>query len=307
MELMSQRKVWVDYAYIVVGVLILAAAINMVYVPFDMVTGGVTGLAIVIKFITQDVIEGGIPLWLTNIVVNVPLFMAAIMIKGKNFGFRSLFSTLFLSVCLYITQWLPVLTEDLLLGSIFGGVMAGAGLGLVFSAFSTTGGTDLGASIIQQFIKHVSVAQIMLVLDWVIIALGAYVFGMEKTLYAIISVFICARIIDAFLDGLHFSKAAFIISDHSKSIAQNIMEGIDRGVTGLSGEGMYSSLQKNVLLCVVSKREIVDVKEIVRLTDPRAFIIVTDVREVLGEGFKEYSHVEDKVASKKLGKGKRRQ
>lgn len=302
MELITSRKVWVDYMYIMVGVLLLAAAINMVYVPFDLVTGGVTGLAIVIKFVTQDMISGGIPLWLTNIVVNVPLFLAAIVIKGKNFGFRSLFSTLFLSISLYITQWLPVLTEDLLLGSIFGGVMAGAGLGLVFSAFSTTGGTDLGASLIQQFLKHISVARIMLVLDWVIIVLGAYVFGVEKSLYAIISVFISAKIIDAFLDGLHFSKAAFIISDHSKDIASNIMEELDRGVTGLSGEGMYSSLQKNVLLCVVSKREIVKVKEIVKMTDSKAFIIVTDVREVLGEGFKEYAHVEEKSEIEKVNK-----
>ncbi len=290
MDFVSQRKVWVDYIYIIVGVLLLAAAINMVYAPFEMVMGGVTGLAIVIQSITKNLIDGGIPLWLSNIVINVPLFLAAIVIKGRNFGARSLFSTIFLSICLYVTQWLPILTEDMLLGSIYGGVMAGAGLGLVFSAFSTTGGTDLGASIIQHFFRHVSVARIMLILDWFIIAVGAYVFGVEKSLYAIISVFITARIIDAFLDGLHFSKAAFIISDHSNGIAKSVLEELSRGVTGLAGEGMYSSNQKNVLLCVVSKREIVKLKEIVRQCDSKAFIIVTDVREVFGEGFKEYAH-----------------
>lgn len=290
MEFVSQRKVWVDYLYIIVGVFLLAASINMVYAPFELVMGGVTGLAIVIQYVTRGVIDGGVPLWLSNMVINVPLFLAALMIKGKNFGARSLFSTLFLSLALYITQWLPVLTDDMLLGTIFGGVMAGAGLGLVFSAFSTTGGTDLAASLLQHVFRHVSIARIMLILDWFIIAIGAYVFGVEKSLYAIISVFISARIIDAFLDGLHFSKAAFIISDHSNVIAKNVIDELERGVTGLAGEGMYSSMQKNVLLCVVSKREIVKLKEIVRQCDTKAFVIVTDVREVFGEGFKEYAH-----------------
>lgn len=290
MDFVSQRKVWVDYLYIIGGVLLLAASINMVYAPFELVMGGVTGLAIVIQSVTKGLIDGGIPLWLSNMIINVPLFLLAVVIKGRNFGARSLFSTIFLSISLYVTQWLPMLTQDMLLGTIFGGVMAGAGLGLVFSAFSTTGGTDLGASIIQHFFRHVSVARIMLILDWFIIAIGAYVFGVEKSLYAIISVFITARIIDAFLDGLHFSKAAFIISDHSKGIAKSVMAELDRGVTGLAGEGMYSSRQKNVLLCVVSKREIVQLKEIVRQCDSKAFIIVTDVREVFGEGFKEDAH-----------------
>lgn len=293
MELMKSRKVWIDYLLIIVGITILALAINMVFAPLEMVMGGVTGLAIVIKAVTGGWIDGGIPLWLTNIIVNVPLFLIAILIKGKNFGVRSLFSTFFLSFALYATSWVPTLTTDYLLASIYGGVIAGVGLGMVFSAFSTTGGTDLAASIIQHFIKHVTVARIMLVLDGVIIALGALVFGVEISLFAIISVFITAQVIDAILDGLHFSKAAFIISDHSNMIAENIHTELDRGVTGLAGEGMYSSLQKNVLLCVVSKREIVRLKEIVKQSDRRAFIIVTDVREVLGEGFKEYEHHED--------------
>lgn len=293
MELMKSRKVWVDYLLIILGITLLSLAINMVFAPLEMVMGGVTGLAIIIKAVTGGWLDGGVPLWLTNIIVNVPLFLVAILIKGKNFGVRSLFSTFFLSFALYATAWVPRLTDDYLLGSIYGGVIAGVGLGLVFSAFSTTGGTDLAASLIQHFVKHVSVARIMLVLDGVIIAGGAIVFGVEVSLFAIISVFITAQVIDAILDGLHFSKAAFIISDYSNMIANNIHSELDRGVTGLAGEGMYSSLQKNVLLCVVSKREIVKLKEIVKQSDRSAFIIVTDVREVLGEGFKEYEHHED--------------
>lgn len=288
MELKSSRPMWLDIVYIMVGVTVLAMAINMVFDPLEMVLGGVTGLAIIIKAATEGVIEGGIPLWLTNIVINIPLFILAMIIKGRDFGARSLFATLYLSVALYITGDLPTLTHDPLLGSIYGGVLGGFGLGLVFSAFSTTGGTDLAASLIQKVIRHISVARIMLFLDGIIIFGGVFIFGMEATLYAVISVFITAKVIDAILDGLHFSKAAFIITDHARHIADDVMAELDRGVTGLHGMGMYTKAEKNVLFCVVSKREIVKLKELAARRDPKAFVIVTDVREVLGEGFREY-------------------
>jgi len=288
MGIISTRPKWLDFLYIIVGVSILAVAISMVFDPLEMVLGGVTGVAIILKAITMEMISGGVPLWLSNIAMNVPLFVLAIFMKGKGFGARSLFATAYLSIALYFTQNLPMLTKDLLLGSIFGGVMAGVGLGLVFSAFSTTGGTDLAASLIQHAMKHVSVARIMMVLDAAIIFCGVFIFGVEATLYAVISVFITARVIDAILDGLHFSKAAFIISEKDDAIAKKIMNKLDRGVTGLKGTGMYTNMAKNVLFCVVSKREIVQLKEIVKQEDESAFIIVTDVREVLGEGFKEY-------------------
>lgn len=294
MELMKTRKAWVDYLYIVIGCLLVAISYNIVYEPMEMVVGGVTGLGVVIKSLTGYLIDGGVPLWLTNIVINIPLFVMAIFVKGKDFGGRSLFATFTLSVALYATQGLPVLTDQLLLGSVFGAVIAGAGLGMVFSAFSTTGGTDLAASLLQHIFKHISVARLMMALDGMIIIFAVFVFGIEKSLYAIISAYVTAKVIDAILDGLHFSKLAFIISDHYKEIADTVIGELDRGITGLSGEGMYTSNTKNVLFCVVSKREIVQVKEMVRQIDKNAFIIVTDVREVLGEGFKEYAHEEAK-------------
>lgn len=302
MEMVRTRKIWIDYVYIVVGCILIAISYNVVYEPMEMVVGGVTGLAIVIKSVTGFLIEGGIPLWLTNIVINIPLFILAIVVKGKDFGGRSLFATVILSLALYVTEGMPVLTTDLLLGSIFGAVISGVGLGLVFSAFSTTGGTDLAASLIQQLFKHVSVARIMMVLDSVIIVIAVFVFGVEKSLYAIVSVFIIAKVVDAILDGLHFSKASFIISDHYQEIAEAIFKELDRGVTGLSGEGMYTSFEKKVLLCVVSKREIVKVKELVKQIDRNAFIMVTDVREVLGEGFREYAQDKTLVVSQESGK-----
>lgn len=288
MELTSNRKPYIDYMIIIVGTTLLATALNMFFIPLDLVTGGVTGLAIVIKKLTEGIVPGGIPPWITNIVINIPLFLTAIVIKGKNFGGRSLFSTFYLSFALIYTSYLPQPTSDMLLGSVFGGALAGIGLGLVFSAYSTTGGTDLAGSIIQHYIGHYSVAQIMLMLDAFIILSGYFIFGAEKAMYALVAVFITAKIVDAILEGIHFSKAAFIISDNNEQISKEIMSKLDRGVTGLQGTGKFSKQRKEVLLCVVSKKEIVKLKEIVREIDKSSFVIVADVKEVVGEGFTEY-------------------
>ena len=296
MEIKSHRHPMVDYMYIIVGTTILAMSINVFFDPLNLVTGGVTGFAIVLKSMTTGLVTGGIPIYITNLVVNIPLFVLALIIKGKNFGARSLFATSYLSFALFYTGGLEPLTYNPLLGALFGGVVAGIGLGLVFAAFSTTGGTDLMATLIQQVLKHVSVANIMLVLDAVIILFGLFVFGVDKAMYAIIAVYISARIIDTMLEGIHFSKAAFIISKKNDAIASAIMENLERGVTGLEGFGKFTKKEREVLLCVVSKREIVKLKEIVRDIDFNAFVIVADVREVVGEGFIEYE------ASKKNNK-----
>ncbi len=288
MVIKSKRHWIMDFILIIVGTTILALSINMFFDPLNMVTGGVTGLAIVIKSLTANFIEGGIPIYVTNIAINIPLFVMAVIIKGRHFGMRSLFATFYLSFALFYTQYFEGITTDILLGSVFGGVMAGVGLGLVFSAFSTTGGTDLAASIIQHFFKHISVAQIMMFLDAMIVIFGLYIFGAEKAMYAIISMYISVKVIDGILEGIHFSKAAFIISDKHDIIAKQLMTVLDRGVTGLKGKGKYTEVDREVLLCVVSKREIVKLKEIVRDIDSFAFVIVADVREVVGEGFVEY-------------------
>jgi uncharacterized membrane-anchored protein YitT (DUF2179 family) len=294
MEFRMKRHPLIDYLLIIVGTTLLALSINMFFDPLELVTGGVTGLAIVIKEISHNLVEGGIPIYLTNLVVNIPLFLLAIFIKGKDFGARSFFATVYLSFALYYTSVFPVATTDLVLGSVFGGVIGGIGLGMVFLAFSTTGGTDLAASIVQQFLKHFTVAQIMFTLDSAIILFGVFVFGAEKAMYAIISVFISVKFIDGILEGFHFSKAAFIISYKTDLIAEKIMKTLDRGVTGLDGHGKFTNESKEVLLCVVSKREIVKLKEIVRDIDVNAFVIVADVREVVGEGFIEYAASKNK-------------
>lgn len=289
-KFLLKKSVVKDFILIIIGTTLLALAINVFFETeqVQLVTGGVTGLAIVVKKITSSFIPGGIPLWLTNLAVNIPLFLLAIMIRGKDFGMRSLFATFYLSFALWYTGPIPAVTDNLLLSSIYGGILAGAGLGIVFLGHSTTGGTDLAGSLLQKMFKHYTVAQLMFVLDALIIACGYFVFGMEKAMYAIIAVYLTAKIVDAILEGLHFSKAAFIISEHYDQIASELLVQLDRGVTGLHGKGMYTGHEKQVLFCIVSKKQIVILKEIVASLDSKAFVIVADVREVMGEGFKEY-------------------
>ena len=181
-----------------------------------------------------------------------------------------------------------MLKGDYTLASVYGGVITGVGIGLIFLARATTGGTDMVAALIQSKLRHHSIAQIMQVLDGIIVIFGLYLFGIQRGLYAIVAIFIVSKVSDALLEGFKFSKAVFIITDKSDEVARKIMEQLNRGVTGLNATGMYSGSSKCMLYCVVSKKEIVDLKELVLDTDEAAFVIVTDAREVLGEGFQEY-------------------
>jgi len=288
MEKLIQKESFRDYLLITIGTIILACGINMFFEKQNLVTGGVTGLAIVIKYISSGMFDGGIPLWFTNIVLNVPLYLIGIKIRGRGFGKKTLYAIIFLSFALFFTKYMPAPPTDILLSSLFGGVLSGVGLGFVFIGYGTTGGTDLAANIIQHFIKHISVGKLMMILDGIIIFAGAVIFGAINTMYALIAVYISGKVLDNMLEGVHFSKAVFIISDKAEIIADEIMRNLDRGVTGLNGKGMYTKMEKEILFCVVSKKEIFKLKEIVRNMDSKAFVIVSDAREVLGEGFIEY-------------------
>ncbi|MBX4264730.1 YitT family protein [Clostridium estertheticum] len=276
-----------NYVYIMIGATILAAGINMFFANLKLVTGGVSGLAIVIEYLSIKNYGVDIPLWFTNIVVNIPLLAIAIKLKGRAFVGKSMFAAAYLSFALFYTSFIPVPKVDLLIASIFGGVFVGIGLGFVLRASASTGGTDLAANIIKVYLKNVPIAKIILVIDSTIILLGAFVFGIEKAMYALISTYIVSKVIDSILEGINFSKAVFIISDYSNEIAEILMKDLNRGVTGIHAKGMYSKGEKQVLFVVVGKDEIVPLQKMVKEIDTKAFITIADVREVLGEGFSE--------------------
>lgn len=283
----TKKRPWLSWIMIIVGTGILAAGIKCIYDPIGLVTGGFTGISIIIKEITAKYIEGGLPLWLTNLGLNVPVFLFAFRIKGKRFIGRTAISTCILSAWLYVIPELNLVGGDYTLAAIYGGVICGTGMGLILLARATTGGTDMVASLIQHKLKHYSIAQIMQILDAMVVVMGLYLFGVQPALYAIVSIFIVTKISDTIMEGFKFSKAVFIITDKHEKVAECIMQDLNRGVTGMDAHGMYSGQEKCMLYCVVSKKEIVELKELVLKIDKSAFVIVTDAREVLGEGFQE--------------------
>lgn len=289
LKLLKVPSALFDYLVIMIGTTLMSFAIKSIYDPISLVTGGFSGIAIIVKDATAGFVEGGIPLWFTNLILNIPMFFVSGRIKGRKFVGRTIFATIFMSLALYILPDIEIMTDDLVLASIFGGVITGIGMGMVLWARATTGGTDMLATIAQHYFKHYSIAQILQVLDAIIVLVGAFTFGINKALYAIIAIYLVSQVSDGILEGLKFSKLAYIISDHSEEIAAGIMVNLDRGVTGLYAKGMYTDKDKKVLVCVVSKKQIVQLKELIAEIDSNAFVIVSDVREVFGEGFIEYN------------------
>ena len=271
-----------DYILILIGASIMGFAIKNIYDPIGLVTGGASGVAIILKK------QFGVPLWLTNTAINIPLFAAAAKLKGWSFIKRTLLATVTLSVSLYVIPEMPFLMDDLFLTALFGGLITGAGAGIVFACQATTGGTDMLAAIIRRWLPHYTLAQILQVLDAAIVLIGAGIFGVTYALYALIAIYAVSKVSDGIIEGMKYSKVAYIISDKSKEIAAAILKELERGVTALDARGMYSGNRKDVLFCVVSRKEIAQLKELVVGHDAQAFVIVSDAREVLGEGFIEY-------------------
>ena len=282
------KRIWREDVLILLGTGLMGVAIQCIYDRIGLVTGGFTGLTIVIRSLTSPIVEGGVPLWISNLILNIPVFLYSYVRFGKKFVGKTAFATVMLSVWLYVIPEIDLSGGDYMLASLFGGLFSGIGFGLV-RAGATTGGTDMVAALIQSKLRHYSVVQIMQVLDALVVIVGLYVFGLRPTLYAVVSVFVLTKVSDAFLEGFKNSKAAFIITKEHEKVAQRLMEELDRGVTGLDARGMYTHDYKCVLYCVVSLKEIVRLKDIVNEEDSGAFVIVSDAREVLGEGFLEYS------------------
>ena len=269
-----------DGLLIFLGTALVSAAIKYVYLPASLDTGGVSGVAVILEALFS------VPLWLSNTAFNIPLFLAGLYFKGWRFIRRTLVATALMSLDLYLMPelgWLP--HGDLFLAAVFGGLLAGVGMGMVFSAMATTGGTDLLGVLIQLKLRHISIPKLVGVIDFFIILLGILAFDIEHGLYALVAVYITSKVSDWIVGGMHYSKAAYIISRQSGDIARRILNDMDRGVTGIRAEGMYSGEKTNMLYSVVSPSEIPRLKQIVQAEDPQAFIIISDVNEVTGEGF----------------------
>ena len=277
-----------DYILLAAGTGFIALAVQAVFDPMGMVNGGFSGLGIIIRRMTLGLVPGGIPLWFTNIALNLPAFLVAWFVMGRVFVRRTAIAALLLSVWLAVLPSVDLAKGDYLLAALYGGLISGIGIAMVFRTGNATGGTDLVASLLHRKFRNYSIAQILLVLDGAVIVAGYYLVGARPALYAVISVAITTKVSDTILNGMNDSKMIFVVSDHSDEIAEHVLYEMDRGCTAIPAQGMYSDEMRKMLFCVVGKKEVLDFKDCVKELDPHAFVIVTDANEVLGEGFLEY-------------------
>jgi uncharacterized membrane-anchored protein YitT (DUF2179 family) len=273
------NKIW-DYVGITIGTFITALGMSVFLIPNRIASGGVSGLATVIYY------TFGFKVGITMLVINIPLFLLGIKELGMKFIFKTLYATVAFSLFVDLLEtFVSPPTRDLLLSSIYGGLVVGLGLGVVFRFGATTGGTDLAAQIIYRYLR-ISVGQTLLLIDGLVIILAAFVFGIELALYAFLVVFLTSKVIDLIQEGEGFAKAVFIISDYNSQIGKAILQDLNRGITYLEGRGGFSGRSREILLVVVGRSELSTLKNLVRNIDPRAFVMVSNMNEVLGEGFK---------------------
>jgi len=268
---------------IAAGLLLCACAYCMFLVPCDVAAGGFTGIGQLLSHITGGKISVGI----VPIVLNIPLFGFSVRVMGWKMGLKSLVAMILLSV---LIDWMPMpaATDDMLLASVFGGILGGIGFGLILRGGATTGGSDMLGKLLHKKFSFFSVGMFVCLVDALVILASAFVFETSNALYALISVVIMNYLLDLTLEGPDSARAYFVISEKSNEIARIVMDEMERGVTGLDGRGMYSGEARNVLLCVVNRMESVRLRQIIMSVDKRAFVIATNVHEALGEGFKQY-------------------
>lgn len=270
---------------LIAGATLTAIATKYIYDPAGLVTGGVSGLSIIARSVSVRYFGHDFPLWLGSLVFNIPIFLYAMKQFGVKHILRTGFVWLLLTAELYFLPERTLITDDLLLVSIYGSILMGIGSGLLLIAHATSGGSDMLGESLHQQIRSVSIGRLIQIIDGIIVFAGLLTFGVEHTLYAMISVFIMGKIIDLVLNNGKKAKMATIVSDENDKIAEEIMSTLNRGVTSLYGKGMYTGSDKRILLCVCSNRDLVTIKDIVKKHDPHAFFVIGDVDEAMGEGF----------------------
>lgn len=285
MNATSMREYVVKYALVALGSALFAAGFQFFLYPNSIIVGGVSGIAMIINYLV------GPPVGIMTIVLNIPLFIIAWKHFGGKFIISSLVGMLLSSVLvdvLAVIDYSP--TDDMLLACLIGGAIKGLGLGLIYYAGATTGGTDIIAKFVRLRFPYINFGTIVLLTDAVIIIAFAAIFDrVEAAMYAVIAMFVVSKVIDLVLYGIDNSSVCYIISENSEQLVKDITDKLHRGVTILSGEGAYSHKDKQVLLCVIKRTQIADIRKIIRNIDENAFFIVSDAKNVFGKGFGDIS------------------
>jgi uncharacterized membrane-anchored protein YitT (DUF2179 family) len=272
-----------DYALITLGCIVQALAMDLFLIPAQLAAGGVSGLAQILNVFT------GWPIGVMTFVFNLPLFYIGWRyLGGRRFMARTIFTVFAYSALVdLLAAYLPQtgLTQDLFLNALYGGVLGGVGMGLVFRAQGTTGGTDILARLLGKW-RGVPLSQSYLLTDTVIVFAAGLAFGWNFALYAVVALYISGVAAEASAEGLGVVRAATVITTQPRAIAERVIKELGRGVTGWNGEGMYSGAQRHVLFIAVSRSEVSQLKAIIQELDPQAFVVIGQAHEAVGEGFK---------------------
>lgn len=282
------RQLWNKFGWIpatVLGSTIFAVGFALFLQPNDMNPGGISGLAMAIVELLGVGSVGTL-----TILINLPLFLLGGLKIGKKFFAGSLIGMVLSSVLIDLLAQIPMPTHDPLMCTLYGGLICGLGLGIVFVYGTSTGGSDILVRLLKLKYRHVPIGQISMVIDGIVVVLTGIVFrDVSKALYTGIVVFVCSKVVDAVVYRFDYSKVALIVSKEYEKIAEVIGYKLERGATFLQAEGSYSHAPTKVVLAAVKKQQVAELKELVIEIDPNAFIIVQEAHQVLGDGFSRYS------------------
>ena len=265
----------------ILGALIMAAGVSLFLLPNQLSSGGIAGVATIFYYLLN------IPMGTVIIAINIPLFLFSMYKVGKMFFLKSTLGTVAMSVFIDLLDKIEPLTNDRFLACIYGGILLGLGTTLLLKAESSTGGSDLISYIAKKYKPTVRSGNIIVIIDIIIIALNVIFFKeIEIGLYSAIAIYIGGKIIDIFFEGINFTKLMIIVSSKSEEIAKQIDKKVARGSTGLYGKGMYTNDNKLILMCAAYRKDVARIKIIAKEIDPKSFIVITNSREVVGQGFK---------------------
>ena len=267
-----------SYVQILIGALLGGAAYPMFLTPNRIAPGGITGIATILNHLLQW------PVGTVSLILNIPLFLIGYRAMGKIFAFRSLVATVFFTLFIDVLPLHP-LTTDPLLGTLYGGVLLGIGLGLIMRGGATTGGSDMIARMVHKRFQFISTGSFLFAIDFAVVLAAGFLIGTTEALYALISIFLTAKVMDVVIIGFSANKACFVISDRWQEISDRILLDMDRGVTQLTSRGGWTGAERPTLLCVIGRSEIMSFKRILREEDENAFVIIVEAHEAIGDGF----------------------
>lgn len=275
------KKYFFEILLIILGTMLMSIGTSLFLLPNQLSTGGFSGIATITYYLFN---------WKMGTVIlllNIPFFILAFIRIGKEFVFKSILGTTSLSFFIDFFNKYSAITTDRVLACIYGGIIIGVGTSLILKATASTGGSDLISYIIRSFKPGLSTSNLIVVFDTIIVTLNVICFKqLEIGLYSAISIYLMGKIIDIVFEGVGFSKMIFVISEKYEKISKEIGKQVFRGTTGIYSKGMYTSEEKMMLMCIASRREVIDIRHIANKIDPKSFIVITNVREVYGKGFK---------------------